>query len=506
VDAVTRCLRKEPADRWGSADELGGALGAIGRPNVPVSPVPLPPGDPAQSLERGRAAFERAAWRDAYEGFTAAGDRQELEAEDWERLGTAAWWVADGPAALRAREKAYRTYLQRGELSSAARIALALAEDYVHRLARAVGQAWLRRAQRHLEGLPEAAEMGWLVRIQMQIALAEGRPEEALALADRSLEIARRMGDTDLETLALQDRGRVLVALGRVAEGLELIEDAMTAAAAGGLGPLTTGRTFCNMLSTCERLGDFGRALEWHGAARSWGESYAESGFPGVCRVHRAGLLRLRGDLPGAAAEATRAAQELENFLFDVAGEAFYELGEIHLRKGDLPTAGAMFEEAHVRGRDPEPGLALLRLAEGDVEAARSMIERALAETGPDALDRAKLLPAMIEIAVASGRLDSAADAVAELETITRTYTSPAHVAAAALGRGRLELARGRSAEALAELRRAQRIWTEIELPYELAHTHALIARAHSLAGEVEQARLEEHAAEATLRRMGAAT
>jgi tetratricopeptide (TPR) repeat protein len=286
---------------------------------------------------------------------------------------------------------------------------------------------------------------------------------------------------------------------------MELIEDAVTAAAAGGLGPLTTGRTFCNMLSTCEQLGDLSRALEWHAVVETWGEPHAGSAFPGICRVHRAGMLRLRGDLPAATVEATRAAEELEGFLFDIAGEAFYELGEIHLRKGDLRTAEAMLEEAHVRGRNPQPGLALLRLNQGNGDAAWSMIEGALAGKGTAALDRAKLLPAAIEIAVAGDRLGTAANLVAELESITKTYNSPALVAAAALGRGRLELAYGKATEALPQLRHAQRIWAKIELPYELASTRVLLAQAHSLAGEVEQAELEDRAAEATLRRIGAA-
>jgi tetratricopeptide (TPR) repeat protein len=379
-----------------------------------------------------------------------------------------------------------------------------LAEDYFHRLARSVGQAWIRRAERHLERFPDAPELGWLYRLQMQLALANRLPEEALRLADRSLEVARRTGDTDLEALALQDRGRVLVALGRVVEGMELIEDAMTAATGGELGPHTTGRTLCNMMSTCEALGDVSRAAEWHEVVHSWSESHAESGFPGICRVHRAGILRRRGDLSQAELEAKRAAQELETFMFDVAGEAFYELGEIHLRMGDLRTAEDMFTEAHARGRNPQPGLALLLLAKGKGDAALPMIERALAESGPGALDRAKLLPATIEIYIAGDKLDAAASAAAELEIVTMTYTSPALVAAAALGRGRLELGRGRAREALVELQRARRIWTEIELPYELAVTRVLIARAHSLVGEIEESMLEKNAALVTLGRIGA--
>jgi tetratricopeptide (TPR) repeat protein len=509
ADAIARCLRKEPADRWPSADELCIALRAS--PDTATAAAYEPPassqvaGTDAQvHLEHGRAAFRRAEWRDAYFDLAAASAEVELEAEDLELLAQAAWWVSDGPTALRAREQAYRRYLERGDLPGAASVALALAEDYFHRLARSVGRGWLRRAERHLTGFPDAREHGWLCRLQMQLALeSDHRPDEALALADRSLEIARRTGDTDLQALAMQDRGRILVALGRVAEGMALMEDAMTAATAGELTPHTTGRAFCNMMSTCDRLGDVSRAAEWQEVVNLWGAPYAESGFPGICRVYRAGILRLRGDLPEAEQEATRAAEELKDFLFDIAGEAFYELGEIQLRKGDLRAADAMFTEAHVRGRNPQPGLALLRLAEGNAEAARAMIDRVLEERGLGALDRAKLLPAMVEIHVSCNQLDLAADGASELETITATYTSPALVASAALARGMVELARGRPREALLELRRAQRTWVEIELPFELARTRMLMARAYSLLGEAEEAKLEERAAQATLGRIG---
>ena len=220
--------------------------------------------------------------------------------------------------------------------------------------------------------------------------------------------------------------------------------------------------------------------------------------------MHRAGLLRLRGSLAEAEQEARRAAEEVVDFMPDVAGEAFYELGEIRLRMGDLPGAGVMFSEAHARGRDPQPGLALLRLAEGKPDAARSMIERVLIEPGLTALDRAKLLPALVEIRVACGEIATAAEGVSELETITTTYTSPALVASAALARGRVELAGGRPEQAMLVLRRACRIWAEIDLPIELAQTRLLLSRAYSALGNADEAELEERSAQAAMDRVGA--
>jgi tetratricopeptide (TPR) repeat protein len=192
------------------------------------------------------------------------------------------------------------------------------------------------------------------------------------------------------------------------------------------------------------------------------------------------------------------------DFLADVAGEAFYELGEIRLRMGDLADAEAMFSEAHARGRDPQPGLALLRLAEGKSEVARSMIARALSEPGLTALARAKLLPALVEINVACGEIDAAAEGVSELETITTTYTSPALMASGALARGRLELVRGQAEQAMLHLRRACRLWAEVDLPIELAQTRFLLSRAYSALGNSGEAELEARTAQAAMDRIGA--
>jgi tetratricopeptide (TPR) repeat protein len=171
---------------------------------------------------------------------------------------------------------------------------------------------------------------------------------------------------------------------------------------------------------------------------------------------------------------------------------------------GDLAAAAALFGEAHARGRDPQPGLGMVRLAEGKPEAARSIIERALRAPGLTALDRAKLLPALVEVGVACGQFRKAEEGVSELETIGATYTSPALVASAALARGRLELARAEAEDAVLHLRHACRIWAEINLPAELAQTRLLLARAYLALGDADAAELEERTARAALIGVGA--
>jgi tRNA A-37 threonylcarbamoyl transferase component Bud32/tetratricopeptide (TPR) repeat protein len=494
---VHRLLEKEPARRYADARALAADLASV-RAGGPAT-APEVPGD---QLERARAAFARRDWLEAYDGFKAL-ETAGLEPRDLERLAEAAWWRSDGETCVRARERAYRQYVERNEARAAGSVALALAEDHFHRLARSVAQGWYRRAERHLEGLPERNEHGWLARLRFLIALdVERNPEEALAHADTALAIARRVGDSDLEALALQDRGRGLVASGRVKEGMALIDEAMTAVTAGELTPRTAGRAYCNMLSTCTQVGDFGRAAEWYDLASAWCQPYAASGYPGVCRVYQAGILRLRGALREAEHEARRAADELADFLTDVAGEAFYEMGQIRLRMNDLQGAGDMFREAHARGRDPQPGLALLRLAEGKPEAARAMVERAMLETGRTALDRAKLLPALVEVRVACGDLAAAEDGAAELEQINATYQSAALEGAAAVARGRVALARGQAGDAMLRFRRACRIWGDIDLRVDLAHTRLLLSQAYEALGNRDEAELEQRAGREALERM----
>ena len=258
------------------------------------------------------------------------------------------------------------------------------------------------------------------------------------------------------------------------------------------------------MMSTCERLADYRRAREWNDAARQWCEPHSNSGYPGICRVHRAELLRLNGSWPEAEAEATRASAELEGFLSDVAAEAYYELGELRRLVGDLGTADTLFRRAHELGRDPVPGLALLRHAQGRTESARALLERALSEPSLSKLDRAKLLPAQVEVTLEAGTPQAARAAADELASIAETYGSPALVARAAYAQGLVELSAGQASRASASLRRAWRLSKECDLPYEAARARVSLAQAYRECGNADDAELELRAAVISFERLGA--
>ncbi len=445
-------------------------------------------------LQNGRAAIARHAWREAFDLLTAADASTGLPPEDLETLAQAAWWTGRLDACIDARERAYRSYLDQANPRRASLMALELAHDFDFKRAGSIAKGWQSRAERHLAEVPESPEHGYLARRHRARALARGDLDGALEHARREVEIGTRFGDRDLQAIGLHDQGSVRLAL---------IDEATVAAVGGELSPGPTAIVYCNTISACRDMADYRRAADWTAAAKRWCDRQHISGFPGMCRVYRAEILRLRGAWAEAELEARRACDELKEFCLDYAAGAFYELGEIRLRVGDLPAAEQAFRQAHELGRPPQPGLSLLRLAEGKVEAALTAIKSALDES-TDRLGRARLLPALVEITLAAGDLTTAQAGTEELDGIAGAFRTPALQAAAASARGALQLARGDAPDAIRNLRRATRLWQEIDAPYEAARTRMLLAAAHRAAGDEEDAGLELEAAASTFDRLGA--
>src|SRR5437867_3028143 len=290
-----------------------------------------------ETLDAGRDAINRHAWGEAFDLLSQADIAGLLEPQDLEALGEASWWAGRLDDCIDARQRAYSVYVDSGSNRKAAMVALALAKDYFAKQATAVGTAWLNRGQRLLEDEPESVEHGYLERMRGVLAF-EGNRDFDLGLdhATRALAIGSRFADRDLMAASLHDRGRILAAKGQVAEGMALIDEATVAAVGGELGPYWTAVIYCNTITACRDVADYGRAAEWSDAAKRWCERQAIAGFPGMCRVYRAEIMRLRGSWQEAEQEARRATQELKEFNLTYTGEAFYEVGEIRLRMGDL--------------------------------------------------------------------------------------------------------------------------------------------------------------------------
>jgi len=504
--AIAKALARAPADRFATPHQFAEALraSAQARSDAVAAPAAATPAG-EEEREAGRNAFARHSWREAFETLSNAQAMRALPAEDVERLAESAWWIGRVDDCIAAHERAYAAYMDEGTPRRAAIVAVRLAEDFINRQAKSIGNGWLKRAERLLQDVPECLEHGVLLRLHAVLALeSEGNVDKALGLARQTCDLATRFHDRDLQALAMHDIGRMLVSKGELAQGMALIDEAMAAAVSGELGPRVTGRIYCNMMGTCEKLADYQRAAEWSEAARRWCEPHAGSGYPGICRVHRAEIMRLRGSWSDAETEALHAAQELQGVYHIAAGEAFYEIGEIRLRMGDLARAEEVFRQAHELGRDPVPGLALVRLAEGKIAAARALLDRAVAERPEGSLERARLLPASVQIALAAGQLDLAREAAAELEAIAGRYGSTALHASAAQARGAVQVAEGAAVAAVPNLRRACKLWQEIQLPYETATARLLLAGAYRATGSPEDAELELQAATSTFKGLGA--
>ncbi len=457
------------------------------------------------TLERGREAVGRRAWPEGYEALTAASAERALAPEDLELQAKASWWVGRPNESIDAHERAYAIYVEREDKQRAAFMALTLRREHAAKLASSVAAGWLTRAERLLEGEPESPSNAYLAIAHTELAWNRGEFDHALTHVEHALEIAERSKDRDLLAWSVMRRGMVLVSMGRLDEGWSHMEEVSAAAVGGELGAYTTGAVFCNVVSMCRDMADFARAREWSDAAARWCERQAITGFPGVCRVHRGEVMRLMGLWTEAEEEARKATVELRDFNPAYAGMAFHELGEVRLRMGDRAAAEEAFAQAHELGEDPQPGLALLRLADGKVEAAAGSIRRSLEELTWDKLARARLLPAQAEIARAAGDTATARAAAEELDAIAAEYDTTAIRAGAEWAHGLADLAAADPGQAVRRLRHGRRLWQQVDAPYEAAQVSVSLAEAHVAEADREAAAMELRGARTVFDRLGAA-
>ena len=460
------------------------------------------------SVEVARTAVGRHSWREAYEAYSGS-DESDLTPDDLERFADAAWWTGRIDEAMGLRERSYTGFSAAGDKLGAARLALTLSWDHMNRGAFAVSRGWFSNAERLLEGLPEAAEHGYLALSRgITALLAEGDVERGLPLLDEAHDIAARAGDRDTQVLALVGKGRALVLQGDVEAGLAILDEASTSAVSGELRPYATGLVYCVTISSCQNVGDLRRAAEWTDAASRWCEQADMNGFPGACRIHRAELMRLRGDWPKAEQTALAACDELQDFDRHITAGGYYEIGEIRRRRGDFAAAGDAYRTANELGRNPQPGLALLQLAEGRVESALAGINRALAEQ-QEPLARVRALPALIEIALAAGDVEIARSAAEELQQLVDAYKigdrrAPAFDATVHFALGQIELAEQDWHGAARDLGHVRDEWQQIGAPYEVAQARLLLGIAFRGQGDEHAATLELQAALTAFERLGA--
>jgi class 3 adenylate cyclase len=460
------------------------------------------------ALTEARAAAERQAWRSAYGTYSDVADA-ELTPSDLENYGEAAWWSGKLDDAIALRERAYTAYTAAGDELGAARMALTLSWDNEARGSFAVAGGWLANAERLLKDLPEAPEHGRLLLVHAMTAMfAEGDLDKAVALLDDTYELAKRVGDRDVQMLALSGKGRAFVKAGRIDEGLALLDEATASAMCGDLRAHSAGLVYCITISSCQDLGDVRRAAEWTETANRFCDKLDVSGFPGACRIHRAEVLRMRGDWPAAEAQAIAACEELHDFDRSITAFGHYEIAEIRRRRGDFQGAEEAYQVSNEMGRQPQPGLSLLRLAEGKIDAAVAGITRTLQES-VDPLHRLRRLPAQVEIATAAGDMKTARAAADEAEQIVDSYKIGNRRAAAFdatihFARGQILSAEKDWPAAIEELQQARDGWQGVGAPYETARARMLLGVAYTRSGDEHAGTGELEGAFATFERLGA--
>ena len=457
-------------------------------------------------LDRGREAVVRSAWREAFLALSEADRAAPLSARDLEALGRSAYMVGETDAYVTALERAHRAHLEAGNVLAAVRVAFWIGHSLLFRGQPVPAGGWFARAQRLFdESGDDGAERGWLLIPAWLHQMGTGDYETGYATAGEAAEIARLFDDADLLWLARGDQGRALVNMGRVADGLRLVDEMFVVATEGQLSPVVTGIVYCNTIAYCVDGYAWDHAREWTDALTRWceGQPEMEEHF-GFCLVHRAELHHLSGSWAIAQEESERAAAAHNRGQLNqlVRGKAAYVQGEMHRVAGDFAAAEKSFREANALGYEPQPGLALLRLAQGNPGSAAAMIRRAAGES-TQMLRRARLLPAYVEITLAVGEFDRARAAVDELEVIASTVGGAA-AAMAACAKGALLVAREEPREALVALRPGMEEWQRLGVPYEVARARVLIGLACREVGDHDTAELELDTARAAFGQLGA--
>ena len=447
----------------------------------------------SNELSAGRTAFVKKNWADALRLLNLADQGPGLRAEDLEKLASSAYLVGRDSLHQSTLERAYLKYVDEGHAIDAARCAfwLGLTLLFVGKQGSATG--WLTRAQRLIDEVNgECVEEGYLTIPTAERQLAATEWEAAYSTATIAVKIGDRHKDTDLVACARHQQGRALIGQGRVEDGLALLDDAMIAVTSGELSPIMTGLIYCSVIDVCQHVYALARSREWTTAMAKWCEDHPQMiSFSSTCLAHRAEVMQFHGEWLDAIREAELACVRNQNESeLPPPASAYYQQAEIHRLHGDFDAANIAYREASDRGFDPQPGLALLRLAEGHPDKAAAIIHRAMASTlGP--LQRARLLPAHVEIMLATGDISQAHNASQELLKVAEDFDTEVLVAMAAHTEGAVQLAQGDIKHALTTLRKAFTAWQQLAAPYQTAQARVHLGMACRALGDEEGAAME---------------
>ena len=449
--------------------------------------------DPAGTdwLEQGRAAAARWEWQQAYDVLVRADQHVRLTVDDLGLLAQVAYASGHIEATIEAWERAHAQALQAGDSLAAAGAACQVALHLLMDTAlMAPVRGWVRRAERLLEGYDDTPVHAWVAVVTSYERLMTGDLPAAREWAGRAIAVGSNCNQAAAAIGRVAEAHAVILA-GEVRHGLDLAEEAGVATVSGELDGISTGMVYCELVCMLQGLAQYDLAEEWTEAMEQWRHGSGIGSVHGRCRVHRAEILRLRGAAAEAEQEARAACEELRPYLRREYGWPLTELGRARLQLGDLTGAEDAFLEARQAGWDPEPGLALVRLARGDGALAVVSIRDALdhpvtvpsKERPPNtALRRAPLLAAQVEIEVVAGDLLVARDAADELARLAATFQSKALVASAAMADGRVRLAVDDTLGARQAFQTALELWAHVGAPHEMALARSCLAETDRVA------------------------
>lgn len=457
--------------------------------------------------ELGLRAYAGMRWAAAYQHLTTADAEQALDASDLERLAVAAHCLGRNAESTQAWGRAYAAHLAAGDVAGAALAAGWCGFGLLTRGEFALGSGWLSRSQALCEEHNLDCPGTWFALCQAAAGtMLGGDHASALPMFEESQRNADRIRDPDTMTLSRLGRGQCLAELGRSREALPLLDEVMVAIVNDELSPIIVGLAFCAAIECCQQILEVRRAQEWTAALTHWCEQQPDLvPYRGNCLVHRAEILMLHGAWPEAYAEAERARAWLAEVAADrTLGNAYYRLGELHRLRGQYAEAEPAYKQAHDYGHETQPGLALLRLAQGHVDSAAAAIRRALEETTA-IVARAHLLGAQAEVALAAGDVIGARHAAQQLGEAARQLDARLLRARAMHADGAVTLAEGDASTALGILRAAWSVWQELDIPYEAARGRVLIGEACRALGDEDTAQMELDAAGWLFQELGAA-
>ena len=461
----------------------------------------------ADTTDRGRASFAQGAWGEAYALLSAADGEAGLDLEDLERLGAAAYLVGRDEEAVDVWGRAHRQGLSVGDIPRAAGCAFWSAFVLLNNGELARGGGWVHRGQRLLDdGDLDCVERGYLHYAASVRLLFEGDLGGAAEGFAQAAKIGEHFRAPELVALARVGQGRCLIYLGEISEGMALLDEAMVAISAREISPIAVGDLYCTVIAGCQEVFDVRRAQEWTAALSRWCNAQPDLVlYRGQCMVHRAELMLLRGAWSDAVTVAQQACDRLAAPTSQRAlGAAHYLRAELHRLRGDFTDAEKAYRQANRAGRQPQPGLAQLWLAQGRVDAALAATRRALDEA-EDRVTRARLLAPHIEIALAGGDVAGAGVAGDELSSIATEWNTPLLRALSSHATGSILLAEGNPRAALAVLRRSAAAWRDLDAPYEGARTRVVIALACRALGDEDSTEMELDAARSVFQQLHAA-